>query len=416
MNLAVVPVLRVPEFRWRWSRSRLFLNFLRTRQGIWEFAPGAATVMGSSSSFAGDKLRVAEADIYPAATRTLPELKNPGWRVNKWEQKEPRKVLQTIKHYVFPANPLDSRIVSRLKRGAIHYAQVNSWWPIPPVQRWIRNHRFQFRHGHNGSTTRVEVSGADLTHLWVADEVLVERVYQLDPVPFVPDLVLDLGANIGLFTLLASQRWPNASLVCVEPHPITFSFLCDNLALNGVSAMKLQCAINPEVGVKFMENEGAVFHALSEQPSATRVMAVQLDSLLPVRPDLKLVIKMDIEGSEVAVLNHLRASLPEHCFIFLELHSGNESLRWIRDWSARNGFQFYDVRRRDDAIDGYLTRGPVSVSPDELEDWASCPRPTANVPVLSARPRRGETEIAVSQLAGPLVAKQHRATHEELPN
>ena len=269
-------------------------------------------------------------------------------------------MLQNLKHYVFPANPLDGRVASRLKRGAIHYAQVNSWWPIPPVQRWIRNHRFQFRHGANGSTTRVEVSGADLTHLWVADEVLIERVYQLERVPFTPDLVLDLGANIGLFTLLAAKQWPDAHLVCVEPHPTTFSFLCDNLALNGVGATKLQCAIDSEVGVKFLENEGAVYQALSAQETATPVTTLRLDSLLPTSPDLKLVIKMDIEGSEVDALNNLHVRLPENCFVFLELHRGDESLRWISGWCARNGFVFHEVRRRDEAIDGYLIRDPAS--------------------------------------------------------
>jgi FkbM family methyltransferase len=265
-------------------------------------------------------------------------------------------VLQKLKHYVYPENPIDGRFVSRIKRGAINYAQVNSWWPIPATQRWIRHHRFEFRYGTNGSTTRLRVSGDDITHLWVADEVLIERVYQLDAVPFDPDLVIDLGANIGLFTLLASKRWPRASYICVEPHPTTFSFLCENLALNGMNAMKLQCALDASVSVKFLHNDGAVFQALSERPSDTRVMTLQLDALIPRDPKLRLLIKMDVEGSEVAVLNALRSQLPEQCFVFIELHKGDESLRWVDDWAAKHGFSFTPVRRRDDAIDGFLRR------------------------------------------------------------
>jgi FkbM family methyltransferase len=295
-------------------------------------------------------------DFLPFVYRNSPELLNASQTVTKLNQKEPRKVLQHLKHYVFPENPVDRRVVARLKRGAIHYAQVNSWWPLPPVQRWIRNHRFQFRHAANGSATRVSVSGADITHLWVADEVLIEQVYELDAVPFVPDLVIDLGANIGLFTLLAAKRWPKASLVCVEPHPTTFSFLCDNLALNGVNATKLQCALDAEVSMKFMENDGAVYQALSERATATRVMTVKFDSLLPAQANQKLLIKMDIEGSEVTVLEKLQARLPQDCFVFIELHKGDESLLWINDWAARNGFEFRSIRRREEAIDGYLLR------------------------------------------------------------
>jgi FkbM family methyltransferase len=283
-------------------------------------------------------------------------LKNSPSRVKDLGQEESAKVLRKLKHYVFPENPLDSRVLARMKRGVIHYGQVHSWWPIRPVQRWIRNHRFEFRHGPNGRAMRIEVSGGDITHLWVADEVLIEHVYQVDVVPFEPDLVLDLGANIGLFTLIAARRWPGANLACVEPHPVTFSFLCDNLVLNGVTAMKLQCALDTQAGVKFLENEGAVFQTLSNRVTGTRIMTVRLDSLLPPEPNVKLVIKMDIEGSEVAVLNDLRTRLPEQTFVFIELHHGDESLRWISQWAADNGFQFSETRRRDGAIDGYLTR------------------------------------------------------------
>jgi FkbM family methyltransferase len=302
------------------------------------------------------KCGAVEGSFSASRTGTPPELLNAFTGATTLKQKEPRKVLQQLKHYVFPENPVDTRVVARLKRGAIHYAQVHSWWPLPPVQRWIRNHRFQFCHGANGSSTRVAVSGADITHLWVADEVLIEQVYQLDAVPFTPDLVLDLGANIGLFTLLAAKRWPTASLVCVEPHPTTFSFLCDNLALNEVNATKLQCALDADVSMKFMENDGAVFQALSDRATPTRVMTLKLDSLLPPGTNEKLLIKMDIEGSELTVLENLQAKLPQECFVFIELHQGDEALRWIVDWAARNQFQFRQIRRRDEAIDGFLMR------------------------------------------------------------
>ena len=283
-------------------------------------------------------------------------------RVTNSIQEESEQVLEKLKHYVYPANPLDERLIARWKRGAIHYAQVDSWWPLAGVQRWIRGHRFEFRCGRNGQTTRVAVSGADLTHLWVADELLVEGVYRLDAVPFTPDLVLDLGANIGLFTLMAAHRWPQASLVCVEPHPTTFSFLCDNLARNNVNAIKLQCALDADVGVKFMENDGAVYQALSRRPTETQVMTLRLDSLIPRQPDLKLLIKMDIEGSEPAVLDDLETKLPEQTFFFIELHDGEKSLRWIRAWAQRRNFVFQEVRRREVWIDGYLARPAASTA------------------------------------------------------
>jgi FkbM family methyltransferase len=292
--------------------------------------------------------------------RNRPDFAPCGARVTNEKQKESRKVLQNLKHYVLPENALDPRLTARLKRGAIHYAQVQSWWPVPALQRWIRRQRFEFTHQDSHGATRVKLSGADITHSWVAEEVLIDRVYGLDQVPFTPDVVLDLGANIGLFTLLAARRWPKAALVCVEPHPTTFSFLCDNLALNGVSATRLQCALDGKPGLRFMSDHEAVYQTLASGETNTRVMTLQLDALLPRDPGVRLLIKMDIEGSEVPVLNALRARLPEQCFVFIELHEGDAAVRWVRDWAEAHGFVFHETRRREDAIDGYLIRGKDS--------------------------------------------------------
>lgn len=273
-------------------------------------------------------------------------------------------MLEKLKHFVFPPNPVDGRTLARVKRGMIHYAHTGGWSAIPPMQRWIRRHSFQFQHGENGSSTRLKVSAEDLTHLWVADEVLAENVYQLHHVPFTPELIIDLGANIGLFTLLAHRRWPAAQHVCVEPHPKTFAHLSENLALNGIHASKLQCAVTGSgAAMRFLCNEGAVYQALSDVPSGTLAFTIPLRALLPTTPGLKLLIKMDIEGAEEAALAEVGEELPHHCFIFLELHRGDEARAWVDGWAAAHGFKFTEVRRREDAIDGYLARPGTESKP-----------------------------------------------------
>jgi hypothetical protein len=79
-----------------------------------------------------------------------------------------------------------------------------------------------------------------------------------------------------------------------------------------------------------------------------------LSALLPAAK--RLVIKMDIEGAEEASLNALDVPLPDECFLFIELHRGDASLRWINSWASDHDFAFTQVRRRDDAIDGFLAR------------------------------------------------------------
>ena len=259
---------------------------------------------------------------------------------------------------VIPRHPFDSRVIARLRLGLMNYAIIRSRWGFRPIQEWIRRQSFRFRCDIGGTSRSILVSAADHTHLWAAKEVLVDEVYELNRVPFTPELIVDLGANIGAFSLLAATRWPQAALICVEPHPGTFGYLSANIRDNSVRATLLQCALDAEVAFKYLQNEGAVFQQLSTQEGAERTLCVRLDAILP--PAARILIKMDIEGSEHAVLSTLTTHLPDASFIFIELHRGEESLRWVSLWARDHDFIFHETRRREDAIDGYLIRSASS--------------------------------------------------------
>src|SRR5947207_3356176 len=42
--------------------------------------------------------------------------------------------------------------------------------------------------------------------------------------------VVDLGANVGAFSVWASRRWPGSTIHAYEPHPDTFAMLVRNVA------------------------------------------------------------------------------------------------------------------------------------------------------------------------------------------
>jgi tRNA1(Val) A37 N6-methylase TrmN6 len=41
--------------------------------------------------------------------------------------------------------------------------------------------------------------------------------------------VLDIGANVGAFSIWADMRWPGSTIYAYEPHPGTFAMLERNL-------------------------------------------------------------------------------------------------------------------------------------------------------------------------------------------
>jgi len=50
-------------------------------------------------------------------------------------------------------------------------------------------------------------------------EVVTEDTYRLRQLKFQPDLIFDIGANVGIFTRYARELFPKAKIVAVEPNP-----------------------------------------------------------------------------------------------------------------------------------------------------------------------------------------------------
>lgn len=112
--------------------------------------------------------------------------------------------------------------------------------------------------------------------------------------------VLDLGANIGYYTMLAAAMvGPAGRVAAFEPGPANASLLAASVAANGFRTVTLfPCAVADAagtVGLQLDDSNGQL--TAPEAAGVTRVQAVSLDGLLgPAYPvDL---IKIDIEGAE----------------------------------------------------------------------------------------------------------------------
>jgi FkbM family methyltransferase len=129
------------------------------------------------------------------------------------------------------------------------------------------------------------------------------------------ELIVDLGANVGAFSLLAHKLAPHARIVAVEPDAENISFL---RAQPFAKHLEIRhAAVGPFTGnARLVRGENSVTHHvdLSESGEGEIVPLVSLDSLCH-RPAL---VKMDIEGGELEIL---RAGLPENVrHLALEWH------------------------------------------------------------------------------------------------
>lgn len=141
--------------------------------------------------------------------------------------------------------------------------------------------------------------------------------------------IIDAGAHIGLATLYFKKQYPMAQITAIEPHPVNFKLLEQNVwenALEDVSC--LQVALAEEAGLLTMHadttntwlstvsvNESAWNGQQQTRP--VQVPAITLSSLLTQPIDL---LKLDIEGAESRVLKEAGKALKNIQLLLIEFH------------------------------------------------------------------------------------------------
>lgn len=137
--------------------------------------------------------------------------------------------------------------------------------------------------------------------------------------------VLDVGANVGFFTLRFAQWVGDGEVIAIEPEDNNFRALVSALERSGLSRRTrvLQAVAAASHGTSFLEINPLhpADHKLSRDDTGVAVDAIRLDDLIeskgPLRPSL---IKIDVQGAEMLVLQGapeiLRLSKPA---LFIEL-------------------------------------------------------------------------------------------------
>ena len=145
--------------------------------------------------------------------------------------------------------------------------------------------------------------------------------------------LVDLGANIGYFSLIAAQAIvTNGKIYAFEPDPDTYAILERNIVVNGFQNLieAMPAAIADQEGTftfhQYANDAGSSSLILRELPigNSIEVGVTTLDLWAQARswPNIDIV-KMDIEGAEVAALNGMQ-----------EISNRNKSLKLIVEFNA----------------------------------------------------------------------------------
>lgn len=122
------------------------------------------------------------------------------------------------------------------------------------------------------------------------------------------DVVADVGAHIGFYSLLAARDAPSAVVYAFEPDPYNAAALRVNVARARATAVKVvERAVSDEVGrATFRQSEATIGSSLVGEPfGPSREIHVETTTLDDELGDLagrRLLLKIDVEGAERAAL------------------------------------------------------------------------------------------------------------------
>jgi len=202
---------------------------------------------------------------------------------------------------------------------------------------------------------------------YVADEVSIN-----DPkfvhekghsgIKFTPDVVIDLGANVGIFSRYAIELWPKALIIAVEPNPANIEAFKANTdderiilieAAIGKGDVFNSSGSNGSNGVYMSENLGYSKQYLNSAWIKSGIQSVMLTDLKKYITG-KVLLKVDIEGSENVLLSDPASVelMKTFNYIALELH-----------YFAQDGSKLDAVRKlTNDIIDSFGPTHEVEIN------------------------------------------------------
>jgi FkbM family methyltransferase len=135
--------------------------------------------------------------------------------------------------------------------------------------------------------------------------------------------VIDIGANVGNFSLLVSTAFDVKKLISIEPIPDIYNCLVLNTK-NIKNITTINCAICDEIGSKnmsFDKEKGYLSRFTEDVEQSVIVDTLTLDNIIETFNISKVdLLKIDVEGFENLVLDGAKNNLKNIKYIMIEMN------------------------------------------------------------------------------------------------
>jgi FkbM family methyltransferase len=171
---------------------------------------------------------------------------------------------------------------------------------------------------------------------------------------FIPkegDIVIDVGAHIGLYTLIAAKKvGPSGKVIAIEPDPENFKILKKNILLNKLSNVEtLECAVYStkeklKLFLPELEEGRTIFNTVMQDRARTsnNFLEVEANTLDNILESINITevnwIKIDVEGAELEVLKSAVNTLSsnKNITLVIEIHGIEIYIQMIEYLKARD--------------------------------------------------------------------------------
>lgn len=209
---------------------------------------------------------------------------------------------------------------------------------------------------------------------WELNHLYRDDPYRLATLPRDVTTVLDIGGNVGLFSILARHYFPYAAIHAYEPSPQTFGLLQQNS--RGLDIEIYQEGVAASDGRADLVDRGL---SLYNQVATSTDGAIEVTSIRRAMDRLGATVdllKLDCEGSEWGILSDT-TSLRRAKHIAMEYHLGGpdclslwELVRLLKDAS----FAIQSLTESDNGVVGQLTAVNLTFAANACNPAAGMPQ------------------------------------------
>ncbi len=207
---------------------------------------------------------------------------------------------------------------------------------------------------------KVLLDPSDSSHFIIFTEIFVDNIYEFSGLPFMPDLIMDCGGHIGLFTLVSQNQFPGTKAMVFEPNSENLPFLKAQIESNHLEVEVRPVAVSDFNGYASFSAgcscSGAIGQSLGSSAESASTKVVDLCQILEQQRPTRLILKMDIEGGEEHLIPKIVPLLPAQTAFYFETHFGETSWSKHAKTLEDAGFKVVRTSNRGPYSDGVAVR------------------------------------------------------------